>query len=140
MQKSKNENNIKTVYLFFLQKSVFLSIAAEICFQLPECNYTIAILCQSVSQSVCLSVRSDFSQPLGARKLKFGTNDAYVTNSRREKGFFKISIFRPFFAENTPFCVFCLLAKQRHHFSSDFDEILGVAFLTSTLLNFVTFG
>ena len=39
-------------------------------FSWPECNYTIAILCPSV--------QSDFSEPVGVRKLKFGTKEVYM--------------------------------------------------------------
>ena len=47
------------------------------------------------SPSVCLSVRSDFSVSLRARKLKFCTKDAYVTVSIRVKQFFDRTTLRP---------------------------------------------
>ena len=45
--------------------------------------------------SVRLSVRSDFSVPLRAKKLKFRTKDAYVTVSRCVKWFFDRTTLRP---------------------------------------------
>ena len=55
----------------------------------------------SVSLSVRVSVRSDFSAPLRARNLKFGTKDAYVTAIRPEKGFCEIRLFRPPYTPKT---------------------------------------
>ena len=48
-----------------------------------------------------LAVLSEFQKTVRARKLNFGTKDAYGTIFRREKRFFEIPVFRPFLTQKT---------------------------------------
>ena len=74
----KLKHGITSIRYYFFQLSVAtLTFGFSVClpawsFKLPECNYTIAILCRSVRPERFFEIGR-------GRQLKFGTNDVYMT-------------------------------------------------------------
>ena len=81
-----------------------------------------ALITKIHNQKYILSLQSDFSEPVGVRKLKLGINDVHITLWRRVQRISKIRHFYPFLGPKIP----KFITENAYCLQSDFSELVGV--------------